>query len=535
MNAKKFLFAVLILIFFASIIYLIVTNFITYNINHNINGNINKNINISSNESKILYSGSAEFNSIYNTPGILLNQTDNIYNAISNGIKNNSFKPSNNINIPFFPTEKKIRNNRKPIIIIPGLGGTQLQTSNTNWGNMNKCQIPERVDGTIWVALVPPPGGPCQLSLVKNEYDANTKTLNTNKNTNINVFQSKPGDINSCYCLNNSFNCLFGEGNYMKLFIDTLKNVGYSEYKDLYAVGYDFRLQPQGNIFDFNTYTNKENYFGKFYLDLKSVVEQAYNNTNKKVVLVGHSMGCFMISLFINISRYFETNNTITTGWVDKYIDSFISAGGAFDGGPKSLRAVLTGDNPGTPIGTNQDWKSVHRTLTGPIVLIPMLNSSYNNNICVKTKNKKYASNEIINLMIDSQEQDLINCSNVYKNLILTKLLALQDPNIPVVLIYGNDLDTEFGEYELNTDNNGKIIFDTPLSMAICKGDRTVPLSSLEVPLNTKNITIDNENIILPPWKNVKTYTVKGMDGEHLEIIKSNLNVINYIIDLISN
>lgn len=478
----------------------------------------------SNSDVKELKAGSPEFEEIYNKPGILaklLGSTQR-QNVVAS------------INQPQMSFAKATRNSREPMIIVPGLGGTQLVSAHTNWGQMNECNFLEHIDGTTWVSVNPPPGGDCQLQLLKNIYNPTSKTLNTNSNTNISV-NGKVGSLSSCKCLNDDLDCLFGESNYMKNLFSSLEAVGYKEGVDLFAVGYDFRLQPQGNILDTNTYNNPGNYYGLFFLQLKSVIETAVTQTKQKVTLLGHSMGCFMTNLFINLCRMHETTGYLQTGWVDAHIGRFIAVAPAFEGGPKALRTVLCGDNPGTPLGSSSAWQAVERTLSGPISMIPLLDIGYNNNVAISVKNEGAVNcYNIASFLSQSGEPALANASQVYEGFITGKLMAYQDPNLPVNLVYGNGLDTEYGNYTFQRVN-GKIDFSKPLSMDVSKGDATVPLSCLRLPLTGASVLVNGQTKVIAPWKNVTEFTVGDKSGEHLDIIKSSKNVIKYITDLVSH
>ena len=198
----------------------------------------------------------------------------------------------------------EIRKDRDPIIFIPGLGGTQLENTETNWKAFPNCNFLQRSNGLLWASNNPFPGSRCFMDLIKNEYDKHNNILKTNKNIKINVKKEKIGDIKSTSCLNDSFpNCLLSKGVYAKYLFKSLKDIGYKNNIDLYSAGYDFRLVPFGNALDYNTYSEESNHIGKYFLELKHIIEKAYDYKNKKVVLIGHSTGCKLICLFVYIKE----------------------------------------------------------------------------------------------------------------------------------------------------------------------------------------------------------------------------------------
>src|SRR3989338_5016294 len=103
---------------------------------------------------------------------------------------------------------------------------------------------------------------------------------------------------------------------------------------DMWAVGYDFRLVPFGDYTNYSTYNDPDNHFGKFFLRVKEIVEATHNGTGKKVFLLGHSMGGFVGTIFLNVARYLSQKGDIPSDWVDNHIAGYIPVAPSFDGGP---------------------------------------------------------------------------------------------------------------------------------------------------------------------------------------------------------
>jgi len=69
------------------------------------------------------------------------------------------------------------------------------------------------------------------------------------------------------------------------------------------------------------------------YANLKSLIEEMYaENNNKKIHVLGHSMGC------IHATEFFAT---VPKAWKDTHIASFISVAGPFSGSPQATRALV--------------------------------------------------------------------------------------------------------------------------------------------------------------------------------------------------
>ena len=461
----------------------------------------------------------------------------------------------------------QVRNNRNPVIFVPGIGGTQLVSQNTDWSKFKECSFYQKFDGTIWLGLNPNSGGTCNASIFKPAYDQTNNTVKTNSATTIKV-NGKLGSFDSCNCFNDTAFCLAGLTEYAKKFKKALENVGYKEMEDLFAVGYDFRLVPHignYNLENFEDYGKEGNHFGRFFLNMKQIIDQAYLRNKKKVFLVCHSMGGLLTNVFLNVCRRvlgnkklrFDNTDTTWNDWVDKCIGGFIPVAAAFDAGSKGLKAMLTGYDPGVNIGTNSYWRSVERTLMGNILLIPMIKESYRDdttliiNNVVEPQNDEYKKiddiigeySSINKLLIEFGLTDVLN---IYKNMLDIKLLALHDPKVDTYLVYSNGLDTEAGGYEYDKDEKGKINFDKLKAMYYTTGDGTVPESIF------KYLDDDHDYIIDSTFKNRNWYNNDSTNklkikrwskivekrifsSEHVELISKNTDVHNYIISKVSS
>ncbi len=459
----------------------------------------------------------------------------------------------------------EVRNNRNPIVFVPAIGGTQLVSQNTDWSKFKDCSFYQKFDGTIWLGLNPNSGGTCNASIIKPIYDKTNNTVKTNSATTIKV-NGKLGSFDSCNCFNDTAFCLGGLTDYAKKFKKALENVGYKENVDMFAVGYDFRLVPHlGNykLENFEDYGKEGNHFGRFFLNMKQIIEQAYLKNKKQVYLVAHSMGGLLTNAFLNICRRvlgnitfrFDNEDITWNKWVNKCIGGFIPVGAAFDGGSKGLKSMLTGYDPGVNLGTNSYWRSIEQILMGNILLIPMIKESYRDDTMViinnivdpqndeyKKVNNNIGENSSINLLL--REFGLTDVLNLYKNILDIKLLALHDPKVKTFLVYSNTLDTEAGGYEYDKDEKNKINFDKIKSMYYTKGDGTVPESIQKYFKEDHNYNIDNTfknknwynivgtNLKIEKWTNVEE---KIISSEHSELITKNTDVYNYIINKISS
>lgn len=99
-----------------------------------------------------------------------------------------------------------------------------------------------------------------------------------------------------------------------------------------FTAAYDWRLSYQ-NL------EVRDQYFSR----LKSYIEMAMRTSNKKVVLVSHSMGSQVLFYFFTWVEA-EGHGNGGGSWVDNHIDSWINISGCMLGALKGLPAVLSGE-----------------------------------------------------------------------------------------------------------------------------------------------------------------------------------------------
>eukprot|EP00211_Chloroparvula_japonica_P000658 CAMPEP_0119157688 /NCGR_PEP_ID=MMETSP1310-20130426/52882_1 /TAXON_ID=464262 /ORGANISM="Genus nov. species nov., Strain RCC2339" /LENGTH=1683 /DNA_ID=CAMNT_0007150307 /DNA_START=39 /DNA_END=5090 /DNA_ORIENTATION=+ len=114
--------------------------------------------------------------------------------------------------------------------------------------------------------------------------------------------------------------------------INTLIDVGYDTH-NLQAAPYDWRIPPS---------KLEERDF--FFTKLMAMTETSRKINKKKVVLMGHSMGCRCIQYFLTWAE------ATSPGWVDENVHAFLALGPPFLGAPKAIRACLSGDCMGLEV-----------------------------------------------------------------------------------------------------------------------------------------------------------------------------------------
>jgi len=110
---------------------------------------------------------------------------------------------------------------------------------------------------------------------------------------------------------------------------------------DFYNAGYDFRRGDKEHV---------ENWERR----MTKLIKTAYNNNNnRKVLLVGHSMGCVMTMLYLRrCSGNPEPSTfgeTCSPKFLEKYVGAATFAGGPFAGASSMLRAILVREDLDNP------------------------------------------------------------------------------------------------------------------------------------------------------------------------------------------
>ncbi|KAB8293312.1 hypothetical protein EYC80_007638 [Monilinia laxa] len=113
--------------------------------------------------------------------------------------------------------------------------------------------------------------------------------------------------------------------------LENLATIGYDPTNS-FTAAYDWRL----------SYANLE-VRDQYFTRLKTHIEMAKNISNKKVVLVSHSMGGQVLFYFMHWVASPSGGNG-GDDWVDKYVDSWINISGCMLGALKGLPAVLSGE-----------------------------------------------------------------------------------------------------------------------------------------------------------------------------------------------
>eukprot|EP01130_Rhizamoeba_saxonica_P002225 TRINITY_DN12073_c0_g1_i1.p1 TRINITY_DN12073_c0_g1~~TRINITY_DN12073_c0_g1_i1.p1 ORF type:complete len:462 (-),score=112.27 TRINITY_DN12073_c0_g1_i1:26-1390(-) len=345
----------------------------------------------------------------------------------------------------------------EPIIFVPGLGGSGIQAK------LERNDVPawycfKTWDWFgLWVSLYEVFAQECWLDNMVLNYNESENTYSNNLGV-----ATKPhdfGGLKGIDYLDHTVD-MFGLTAVFADFIKHYESVGYKPGKNLFGAPFDWRY-PVDTL-----YTNTS-----FATDFKKLIEHAYEvSGNKKVHLLGHSMGG-------KLSLYFL--NRADDQWKKKYIASFIPVATPWSGSVKALKAVISGDDFGfNLLGFSllqlEKVSRIGRTAGGVVSLIPEKLLWGSNQVFVQTPSKKYTSNDFDDLFVDigSAETAVIH-QRTYNN-----ETQLNHPEVTTYCLYGYGVDTPITlHYPEFTP--GKVHQPSHIDYSD-KGDGTVPLLSLQ-------------------------------------------------------
>lgn len=433
--------------------------------------------------------------------------------------------------LPVIP-EPPISLNRQPMVVIPGLAGTNLDFTIDDNFNVPVCDNQEinkliEIQPSLWANIL----GfisqkPCFLRMLKPVYDPIGKTLKNLDGLKTSVHGSYFGDPLSAICIAyvlKSILC-YPETDYSRNFVDFFTKVGYQSGEDLFITGYDFRLVPY------------EPYLSIYFSELQKLIENTYISTRQKINLVGHSLGTSLANIFLN---------KMDSDWKDKYIEKFISISPAYDGAPKSLRTVISGFNFGFPDIiriTDRDIQDTERTLAGLMNEIPLLPEMYgqvnsqsegNGDAVILIRdgvsrlyNVNNYSDGIIGLIRDvaneSGEEDLNLTADILSDIANERIsYGYTDPGVRVYQMAVQPIATESGPYAYDLSRNG---FNAdPLNNVTVPGDETVPLYGSLIP-------------DVYGWKDITKKVFTPTDGlNHYTLFQDSEVAYQYILTLVTS
>ncbi|KAJ5075635.1 group xv phospholipase a2 [Anaeramoeba ignava] len=311
--------------------------------------------------------------------------------------------------------EIKMKNDRlnlNPIIFIPGLGGSKIETKLDNFNTKHWFCEKNKDWFRVWltVELYAP-------EVVEKSYNQ--------KGVSVRPISGIEGVVNLDPTL-----FFISEVAYFSRMSKVLEDLGYQEDKNLFALPYDWRLAPN----------NLTDYFEL----LKYTVEYSYSiNNGMRVNLMTHSMGC-------TIATYFLANQT--QEWKDKYISTFIPLSPPMGGVFKGINSLVEGENFGIPIIIGSEIKDLEVSLPSIYYFLP--HSPFWTQPVVKTASKDYYPTfDDYNVLFN--DLGLPQYSHQLLQLTWKDSLVFNPPGVPTYLQIGSGIKTPI-YFQFETDLNGK-------------------------------------------------------------------------------
>eukprot|EP01132_Coremiostelium_polycephalum_P003670 gene3670-4570_t len=234
-------------------------------------------------------------------------------------------------------------------------------------------------------------------------------------------------------------------GNMIKFFED----LGYTRSLNIVGAPFDWRLPI------------KELVKNGWMLQFKHLIESTYHlNGNKKVVLIAHSMGGMVSLHFLN---------SMTDAWKKEFIDSYIPIAVPWSGSPKAIRNIVSGDDFGISVVSNDLMRDFARQSGGVAQLVPDPLVWPSSQVFVKNGNIHYTASTMASLF---SSMGLDSTAMIYNR--VKSVLKGLTPKVRTYCLYGTGVSTEIMyEYKKGL-NNPPLIWETT------EGDGTVPSESLK-------------------------------------------------------
>ncbi|XP_056454893.1 phosphatidylcholine-sterol acyltransferase [Gadus chalcogrammus] len=312
-----------------------------------------------------------------------------------------------NVVFPPNATQPLFRSNdTPPLIIVPGNLGNRMEAkidkpTLVHWMCYKKTQdwFPLWIDLNMFMPI----GVDCWIDNIRLVYNSSTRRSTNSPGVEVRV----PGFGQTHSIEHLDIHRLAG---YFHTMVQHLVNMGYARNETVRGAPYDWRLAPNEN----------EEYLSK----LKGLVEEMYDQYQRPVLLLGHSMGCHYVLYFLNQQPQ---------AWKDKFIKGFISLGAPWGGAIKTLRVMASGENDGIPMISNQKIREEQRMVTSNPWMLPFVDVWPKDHVFISTPNASYTNQDYQQFFSDLDFEDGWNMWEDTKNL----TSALQAPGVEVWCMYG--------------------------------------------------------------------------------------------------
>ncbi|XP_047497835.1 phospholipase A2 group XV-like [Penaeus chinensis] len=300
-----------------------------------------------------------------------------------------------------------------PVVLIPGDGGSQIEAK------LDKPEVihyicSKKTEGwfDLWLnmELLVPYVIDCWVDNMKLVYDNETRTTTNAPGVTTRI----PGFGNSTTVewLDPSHRSPTG---YFKDIVNALVSLGYERGVSVRGAPFDFRRAP--------------NEHGEYFRDLRRLIEETYQSSGRKVILILHSMGAPMMHYFLNLQEQH---------WKDKHIETVVSLAGAWGGSIKAVKVYTAGDNLGIYVISSLKVRAEQRSAPSLAFLLPSSDLWGPDDVLVETPTKNYSTSNFQDLF------DTLNLPDAYEMYLDTKDLLKNPPapGVEVHCLHGEGVDT---------------------------------------------------------------------------------------------
>ncbi|XP_075259506.1 phosphatidylcholine-sterol acyltransferase-like [Convolutriloba macropyga] len=329
-----------------------------------------------------------------------------------------------------------------PLLFMPGDGGSRLY-SKLDKPSSNHWYCAKKSDWSLfWVEfdifVVPWPRN-CFLENIELVFNHTDNTTYNQPGVELKV--DDPGNVTGIMYLDN-----YGLYDYYGKMINHFTDKGYKTGKDLMGISYDFRKCPNEN---------------QDILDaMKTLTEEMFfNNQNKSVYIVSHSMGGLYTKRFLEQQPQ---------SWKDQFVAGWISIATPMYGASSSYEMMASGYNFDVPTLPAEPLKYAQRSYTSSAWMLPNPNFWDTSETMIQTPTRNYTVLDYKQFFSD------INYTLGYTVYDLThKILNFEPPEVNLFCIYGIGIDTadQFIYDDSFPDN-------VPVSVVNADGDGSVVFKS---------------------------------------------------------
>ena len=374
--------------------------------------------------------------------------------------------------------KKSLSTRRPPVILIPGLGGSRLYSSD---GTQKWCS---------WHGFFPHVTNSWRDELAV-KYNPETQCFE--EASAITPYRT-PHWVNEQFRPTADFGGVEGVGNVLSPFTKSswqfqglLNNCVARGYTTWGARGSDNYSNGclYGAPFDFRKITSPS-VWKEYCRSLKALIEFA--GRRDTCVLLSHSLGSVLLLTFLVL--YLPTEVPDPAAWKDRYMKRWVTVNGAFGGAGKALRSLLSGDNNGMgylcDTGCHDWYQPLLENAAGVLWMLPSPLVFTADTPVITVNKSSFSAKEVITLL----EQVSPAAAKAYKDTVVP-LLTVDPPGVPVVCVTSTQpgtplqcvyTDNTFHHLDVKMRDERVYYAGTSPNVTHMCGDGTVPYLSLMVP-----------------------------------------------------